>query len=234
LTALYIILGIIAFFVIFLSVKVVVTVHYEGDVALSLKWLFLKFDILPKKEKKDKKPKKDKKEKKQKDDGEQKPADEKIKEPKKKKQDNIFVRFYRNRGVEGVVQLLKDVAAAVGGMFRRIGRAFLFEELFVAMKVGAGDSAETAIKYGKVCSAAFPAMGNITSNMRVKKYSIDIAPDFLYGKNEAMLHTTVSVVPLKLINAVIIVAFELLFKVVLKLLKHSKVKTSQVEKQINK
>ncbi len=230
-TALYIILGIIAFFVILLSVKVVVTVHYEDDVALSLKWLFLKFDILPKHEKKDKKPKKEKK---PKESGEEKPADEKIKEPKKKKKDNIFVRFYRNRGVEGVVQLLKDVAAALGGMFRRIGRAFLFEELFVALKVGSGDSADTAIKYGKTCSAAFPAMGFIVSNMRVKKYSIDIAPDFLYGKNEAMLHTTVSVIPLRLINAVIIVTFELLFKVVLKLLKHSKVKSTDVEKQVNK
>lgn len=229
-TALYIFLGIIAFFVILLSVKLVVTVHYENDVALSLKWLFVKINILPKKEKKDKKPKKEKKPKEEK----PKETDEKIPEPKKKKGDNIFVRFYKNKGVDGVVQLLKDVASAVGGMFRRIGRAFLFEELFVAMTVGAGDSAETAIKYGKTCSAAFPAMGYIVSNMRVKKYSIDITPDFIYGKNEAKLHTTVSVRPIKLINAVIIVAFQLLFKVVFKLLKHSKAQKPEVEKQIKK
>ena len=53
-TALYIILGIIAFFVILLSIKFAVTVHYEDDVAVSVKWLFLKFDILPKKEKEEK------------------------------------------------------------------------------------------------------------------------------------------------------------------------------------
>ena len=66
-TALYIILGIIAFFLILLSVKVGVTVHYEDDVALTLKWLFLKFRILPKDEnkpEKEKKPK-EKKEKKE-------------------------------------------------------------------------------------------------------------------------------------------------------------------------
>lgn len=227
-TALYIILGIIAFFIILLSVKVAVTVHYEDDVAVSLKWLFLKFNILPKKDE-HKKPKKEKKKK------EEKPKEESevIPEPKKKKKDNMFVRFYRNRGVDGVVQLLKDAAKALGGMFKRIGRAFLFEELFVYLTVGAGDSAETAIKYGKTCSAAFPAMGFIVNNMRVKKYSIDINPDFINGSNVAKLHTQISFRPIKLINAVIIVAFELLFKVVIKLLKHSKAPKADVEKQVN-
>lgn len=227
-TALYILIAIIAFFVLLLSVKFVITVHYEDDVAVSVGWLFLKFDILPKKEKEDK-PKKEKKKKKE----EETPKDESeiIKEPKKKK-DNMFVRFYRNRGVSGVVQLLKDAAKALGGMFKRIGRAFLFEELFISLDVGAGDSAETAIKYGKVCSAAFPAMGLIVSTMRVKKYSININPDFIYGKNVARLHTEISVRPIALINAVIILAFELLFKVIIKLLKHSKVQKPTVEKQI--
>ncbi|MBR3819935.1 MAG: hypothetical protein IKJ41_12435, partial [Clostridia bacterium] len=59
-TALYILIAIIAFFVLLLSVKFVITVHYEDDVAVSVGWLFLKFDILPKKEKEDK-PKKEKK-----------------------------------------------------------------------------------------------------------------------------------------------------------------------------
>ena len=145
----------------------------------------------------------------------------------------MFVRFYRNRGVEGVVQLLKDTANAIGGMFGRIGRAFTFEELIISLIVGAGDSAETAIKYGKVCSAAFPAMGLVVSKMRVKKYNIEINPDFIYGKNAARLHTCISVRPIKLINAIIVVAFELLFKVVLKLLKHSKAPKANVEKQVN-
>lgn len=228
-TALYIILGIIAFFVLLLSVKLAVTVHYEDDVSVSVKWLFLKFNILPKKE--DKKPKKEKEKKKK----EEKPKKESevIPEPKKKKQDNMFVRFYRNKGVDGVVQLLKDAAKALGGMFKRIGRAFLFEELFVSLTVGAGDSAETAVKYGKTCSAVFPAMGFIVGNMRVEKYSIDVIPDFINGSNVAKLHTTVSLRPIKLINAVIVLAFELLFKVVIKLLKHSKAPKADVEKQVN-
>lgn len=114
-TALYIILGIIAFIILLLSIKVMITVHYDEELTVSLSWLFLKFDLLPMKEKHPKKEKK-KKEK------EPKKTDEKIPEPKKKK-DNMFVRFYHNQGVSGVVQLLKDAAAALSGMFRRIGQS---------------------------------------------------------------------------------------------------------------
>ncbi len=222
-TALYIILGIILFFVLLLSIKVSVTVHYEDELSVSLGWLFLRFNILPKKEehKKAKKKKEKKKEEK---------TDETVPEPKKKK-DNMFVRFYKNQGFSGVVQLLSDAAAAVGGMFRRIGRAFLFDELFVSLTVGTGDSAQTAVKYGKVCSAAFPAMGLIVSNMRVKKYNIEVTPDFISGSNSARFHIKAGVIPVRLINAIIIVAFQLLFKVVFKLLKHGKAEKAEVEKQ---
>lgn len=233
-TALYIILGIIAFFVILLSIKFAVTVHYEDDVAVSVKWLFIKINILPKHEKKPKKEKK-KKEKKDKKEEEPKKEDETIKEPKKKKGDNMFVRFYKNRGVDGVVQLLKDACAALGGMFGRIGRAFTFEELYIALKIGGNDSADTAIKYGEVCAGAFPAMGLFVNKATVKKYSIDISPDFIYNKTEARLHTQISLRPIKLINAVFVLVFELLFKVVLKLLMHSKApEEEKVEKQDNK
>ena len=234
-TALYIILGIIAFFVILLSIKIAVTVHYEDDIALSVKWLFLNIKILPAKHKDEhkKKPKKEKKKKEKKE--EPKKESEIIKEPKKKKGDNMFVRFYKNRGVSGVIQLLKDALKALGGMFGRIFRAFKIEELYIAMSVGGGDSADTAIQYGKICSAAFPAMGLLVNKMKIKKYSIDISPDFIYGKTEARLHTKISLRPIKLINAVFVLVFELLFKVVFKLLKHSKApEEPKVEKQINK
>ena len=236
-TALYIILGIIAFFVILLSIKIAVTVHYEDDIELSVKWLFLNIKILPAKPKDENKKKKPKKEKKKKEKKEEpKEESEIIKEPKKKKKgDNMFVRFYKNRGVSGVVQLLKDALKALGGMFGRIFRAFKIEELYIAMLVGGGDSAETAIQYGKISGAAFPAMGLLVNKMKIKKYSIDISPDFIYGKTEAKVHTKISLRPIKLIIAVFVLVFELLFKVVFKLLKHSKApEEPKVEKQINK
>lgn len=237
--ALYIllgILGIIGLVVLLLSVKFAVTVHYEDDIALSVRWLFLKFDILPKKEKKPKKKKKkkDKKPKDKKDEGDKKPKKEIVKEPKDK-DENMFLNFYKNRGVDGVLQLLKDTVKAIGGMFGRIFRAFRIEELYIAMIVGGGDSAETADKYGKTCAAAFPAMGLIVNKLNIKKYSIDISPDFIYGNNEAKLHTKISLRPIKLIFAVVVLVFELLYKVVFELLMDSQPpKEEKVEKQVKK
>ena len=57
-TALYIILGIIAFIILLLSIKVMITVHYDEELTVSLSWLFLKFDLLPMTEKHPKKEKK--------------------------------------------------------------------------------------------------------------------------------------------------------------------------------
>lgn len=228
-TALYIILGIfasiIAVLLILLSINAVITVHYENDVTMTLKWLFLKFNILPSDKDKKKKPKK-KKEK-------EEPESEVVKEPKKKK-DNMFVNFYHNKGVEGVVQLLKDTAKALGGMFKRIGKSLVIDELIVSLRVSAGDSAETAIKYGKTCAAAFPAMGFIVNNLRVKRYDIEVVPDFIYGTDDARLHSVIRVNPRKLLNAIIIVLAELIVKVVSELLMHSDAPKAEVEKQNNK
>lgn len=50
-----------------------------------------------------------------------------------------------------------------------IYRAFVIENLKLLLKVSSGDdAAQNAIKYGKVCSAVYPSMGFICSNMKVK------------------------------------------------------------------
>lgn len=216
-TALYIILGILLFFIIILSVKLRITVHSEDGLTLSVRWLFLKFNILPKSQK----PKKEKKKKKEKPKKEEpQTKDETVKEPK----DNMFVNFYHNNGIDGVIELLKRLGAALKGTFRRIFKAFTIEELYISMLVGAGDSAATAEKYGRVCSAVYPALGFVVDTMRVKKYSIDVNPNFMGGKSKARLHSQISVCPRKLINGAIASGVVIFFKVVIKFLKGSKAK----------
>lgn len=229
---LIIVLAIIVFFVILLSVKLSVTVHYDEDITLGVNWLFIKKQLLPtdeskKKKEKKKKPKKEKKAK----------PDEKKDEtvaPPKEKKENLFVRFYHNRGVSGVVELLKNTVNALNGMFGRIFRAFIIDDLFISLIVGDGDAAQTAIKYGKTCSVVYPLLGVITANMRVHKHRCEVLADFAQGKNIARLHAKISVVPRRLINAVIIVGVQLLFRVLLKLLKGGRAKQPAVTEQTDK
>ena len=53
-TALAIILGIIAFFVLIFSIRFTVYMTYDEEFKLDISWLFIKLHILPKKEKPEK------------------------------------------------------------------------------------------------------------------------------------------------------------------------------------
>ena len=156
---------------------------------------------------------------------EEKKEEDKPSEPKK----NIFKEFYENQGFGATVELIQTAAAQLGGFMGSIYRAFVIENLKLLLKVSSGDdAAQNAIKYGKVCSAVYPSMGFICSNMKVKKYEVNVVPDFISQENKAQFALSLSVRPIKLTNAVVVLAFRLLFKVLLKLLKGSKKKNKSV------
>ena len=227
-TALYIILGIIALIVILCSVKVKITAEYGEAFSLDVQWLFIKLHIFPQTEEQKAKreaKKAKKEEKKKKKPEEEKKEEDKPSEPKK----NIFKEFYENKGFGATVELIQTAAAQLGGFMGSIYRAFVIENLKLLLKVSSGDdAAQNAIKYGKVCSAVYPSMGFICSNMKVKKYEVNVVPDFISQENKAQFALSLSVRPIKLTNAVVVLAFRLLFKVLLKLLKGSKKKNKSV------
>lgn len=167
--ALYIILGIIALIIILFSIKVSVTAEYADSFSLDVQWLFIKLHIFPQTEEQKakreaKRQRKKKKEEKEKARGRKKEED-KPSEPKK----NIFKEFYENQGFGATVELIQTAAAQLGGFMGSIYRAFVIENLKLLLKVSSGDdAAQNAIKYGKVCSAVYPSMGFICSNMKVK------------------------------------------------------------------
>lgn len=219
--ALFIIIAIVAIIVILFSIKVTVTAVYDETFSLDIKWLFIKLRIYPEDE--EKKAKKAAK----KADKKKKPKKEKPKveeaqtssEPKS----NIFKDFYKNQGFAATIRLIKTAAAQLGGFLKGVYKAFVIENLTLLLKVSSGDdAANTAIKYGKVCSAVYPSMGFICSNMKVKQYDVNVVPDFISAENIATFKLSLSVRPIKLTNAVIVLAFRLIFKVLLKLLTGSK------------
>ena len=224
-TGLYIFLGIIAFFVIVLSVRITVNGEFFDEFRLNVKWLFLKIDILPAK-KKDK-PKKEKAPKEKK----EKPVTEEVtEETPVEKKENIFVKFYNNQGFDGVIQLISNVGKALGKLMHSLKKHIILRELYLWMTVTGGcDAAETALEYGRVCQTVFPVMSFICTNLTVKKYDIEIEPDFLGSKNKAEFAFSVSLRPIFLLNALIVLVFRLLVKVVLKFLMGIKDKSKNNE-----
>lgn len=218
-TGLYIFLGIIAFFVILLSVHFHVSIEYTDYIYLSVRWLFIKLDILPLKEKEKKpkkeKPKKEKPAEEKEEEKEEKPEEE---EKPKEKGENPIVTTIKNMGYDGVMEILRNLGKALSGMFRRIFKSFAIQNLDLDITVGKGDAAQTAIEYGKTCNKVYPVFGLLTSTAKVKTYNVNVAPDFLANHNTGTFHIDFYLVPRKLINSFVIVGFDLVFKVLLKFL----------------
>ena len=223
-TGFYIFLGIIAFFILLLSVRITINAEYFNEFKLNISWLFINIPIQPSK-KKDK-PKKEKV-KKEKQPKEEKKIPESDETPAQKK-DNIFVTFYNNQGFDGVVQLINNAAYSLGKMFSSFKKHIVIRELYLFMTITGGcDAAETALEYGRMCQKIFPAMSFICTQLPVKKYDVEIEPDFIGLKNNAEFSLSVHIRPIFFLNAVIVLVFRLLFKVVLKFLKGIKNKSNK-------
>lgn len=203
-TALYIILGIIVFFVLVLSIPVVLDLEYTDSVRCKVSWLFLKFDIypFPEKKKKEEKPEEKKKE--------EKPEEKKEEAPKPKKE-NFLKTFYNNQGLSGVIELLNNCVGALKRFsVRFIRKAVIIKKFHLDIHITEDDAAATALKYGKVCSGLYPSLGFICSNMKVKDYKVNVFADYCGEKTTVEFITKTAFVPRALINAGIALAFSLL------------------------
>ncbi len=237
---LYALLGIIVFLIVLFLIPVRVTAHYEGTFEMSVQYGFIRLKFFPQKEKKNQNKKtKNKNEKPVK--KEKKPDAQNNKKKNNKndkvKKDNIFVTFYKNQGFEAVIQLIADAMGATTGMFGGIFKHFVFRELYLEMKISGPDAAATAIKYGQISAAVFPAMGYICSKAKVKKFNVDISPDFLAVKDKAMFHFQFGLCPIFVTNSVIAAGFKLFKNVFLKLIKEQNADNKDkksIEKQVKK
>ena len=63
-------------------------------------------------------------------------------------------------------------------------------------------------------------MGLITSTCKVKEYDCAVRPNFIAAEKTAVFRAVISYRPIFATNAVVVMAFRMLFKVVFKLLKN--------------
>jgi len=217
--ALYIILGLIALFAGLLCIPVVLRVEYAGSVALRLRWLFLTLLRVPAPEgKKPKKKKKEKPEKKKED----KPKEEK---PKEDKGPNAFRRFYTYQGIPGFIELLQRTVDALKKLRHGLWRCLCIRELRLYLVVMGGEPQALVEKYGKVCAGVYPPLGWLGAHLRSRpgKIRATITPDFTgLAQKEIACTAEVSVIPLVLLAAVIMLALRLGIKVVLKFFQGAK------------
>lgn len=217
-TFLYVILSLIALVVVILSIPLHLTVGYDDKIRVSIRYLFVKLDILPLKSKqgKEKAPKEPKPEK------EKKPKDD----TQKEKKPNPILEMVKANGYDGMMTVLSNLVRILKTYGGKLFKSVVFDEIYLYISVATGDAASTAIRYGQTCQKVYPLMGFICSNNIVKKYDIDVDTDFLANKTQGEFLFDMHICIRKILNASIAMVIRLIFGVVITFIKGSKKKTT--------
>ena len=205
-TFLYVILGIVIFFIVVLSIPLHISIGYDDKIRVSIRYLFIKLNLLPvnPRPKKEKKPKEESQ-------AEPEPAPEQL---KKEKKPNPIVEMVKANGYDGMMTVLSNLVSVLRIYGGRLFRSVVFDEIYLYILVGTGDAASTAIKYGQTCQRVYPLMGFICSNNVVRSYDIDVDTDFLANKTQGEFFIDLHLCIRKIINATIAMVIRLLFRVV--------------------
>ena len=105
------------------------------------------------------------------------------KKPEEKKQ-SFFGALKEQRGFFGALQFFADAGRMLGGALARIYRGIRIDRLVLHVSVTGEDAADTAIQYGRICAAAFPALSFLLGNTRgydpasPRTKDIEIVPDY--------------------------------------------------------
>lgn len=161
--ALIIVLALILLFTLICFVKLDFTATYSDKLTLKLKVLVFDFTLVPKKKKK--KPKKSRAKKKKADD--------------KKEDDGSYVKKLSERkGVEGIVSMLIELSKLAASTLKGVLSHTVINKFDIKLTVVGEDAADTALKYGKVCSVFYPAVTIVCESAKCRDYSLDVTPDF--------------------------------------------------------
>ena len=137
-------------------------------------------------------------------------------------------------GYDGMMEVLSNfghILALYGG---KLFKSVVFDEIEIYITVGTGDSAKTAIEYGKTCQKVYPLLGFICSNNLVKEYDASVEPDFLANHSEGEFYFDFHLIVRKVINSTVGMAFRMLFKVLLKFFVNAKKGKKQPENEPEK
>ena len=154
---LYIILSILLCLFLLTLFNIYVYAEYKDQLSLWIKVAFVKVQLIPQKPKKKKK----------------KPKKKKVKEKKQEqiteKQENALLKFVKEKGISGVINILKQISKLATDTLKDLFKRITVTEFTLNVQVAGEDAADTAIKYGYCCSVIFPAVSAILSVVKYKE-----------------------------------------------------------------
>lgn len=219
--ALYIIAAVLSFILLLLLCPLRFHLKYSDDeVKFNIRYLFLKFQILP-----EKPPKKQKEEK-------AKQADKVS--PEEQKKENPFLSFIKRHKLKGSVQIVKQISKIILAWLKSIIKHTKLKSLNVYVGYVGNDAADTATKVGLISALSYPVFTTfIANNKSTKEYFFKVEPLFIADKPKIYVYTKLKIKPLFILMPSVKAAVKGL-KLMLKLKKENQADKNKINKVNNK
>lgn len=164
-TAILIILGILAVIFILLICPLSFTIKYDDESEIKIRYLFMNFKIFPPKEKDTEKKEKISRKK------EQTPQ-------KNQKEKNTIFDLLKKNSISGLIELLRKICRIFIDSISSITKHIVISKLDVNIIVVGEDAADTAMKFGYVCSAVYPMISIIDNHVKKCRHTENIIAGF--------------------------------------------------------
>ena len=186
-----IVLGSIALFLcLLLLCPLKLSLWYGEDLTLKIGYGPIRIRILPQKEqpekiKKEKKPKKE--------------------PPSEEKEPTFFQRLKEQHGISGLLRFATDVTKLAASTMKKLFSHVVVYHLRGDIRLSAGDAADTAILYGRVCAVLQPCMTVLLPLVPKKKrkdVTMQVSPDFVSEDSHISVYAQAGIKPLFLLSTV--------------------------------
>ena len=184
---LYILLGLLCLIALFLCIPVHAIVRYNTELELDIRYLFLKFAVLPEQDKPEQKPAPVKK------------TTEKAAKPKEKKP-NAFLQTVRRslkaEGFNGFMELIGAFVRLTGTTVVQLIKKLRIREFDLYVMTAGPDAAAAAILYGKTCAVIYPAAEMLFRLVPCKKHGVSVDLDYSITEPYVKMEADVSILPI--------------------------------------
>lgn len=177
--ALIILGAVLLLFVLLLITPVRLEVKFREEFILTVRYLFLRFRILPGKE----------------GEPEQQPVPEE--EPESESGLGKLKAIFQREGFGGFLRSLLEFIELVGKSSKRLLSHVKCRRFDLYLRVaGTGDAAETAVLYGEISAGVYSACGILFGLMPCRKKAVTVDLDYQAGENMVDFWGKVSILPL--------------------------------------
>ncbi len=151
--------------------------------------------------------------------------------PAAKKKDSFLKTLYEAEGIDGLITIVKKVVSYTKTFFGGAVRGVVVDQLWLEVCCTRSDAASTAIYYGEVCGILFPLLGGLASRCRIKKYDVNIYPDYLARFSSASFFVRFHITPIWYIGITLAYGMKMLFGVLVGMLVKLFLPKKEKEKQ---